>query len=77
MLDTNARAAHLLKTYMLTYVMESCNPEFEPLITETLTYDLTYLDYGYNEAVMRFATHKYELSKDPEVKEYLDEYLSN
>ena len=44
---------------------------------ETLTYDIIYLDEGYNEKVFRQACSKYELMDDPEVKEYLDSYYKS
>ena len=44
---------------------------------ETLAFDLAFLEYAYNETVFRYAIHFYQLQKDPEVKECLDEYLSN
>jgi hypothetical protein len=55
---------------------EECNPEYEPLLLESLTFDLTYVEYNYNENVLRYATHKYGLQKDPDIREQLDEYLS-
>ena len=77
LLDVNHRAHRLFVKEMRLYVEETFSPEFEPLLMESLAFDLTFLEYSINESVFRFATHKYELQKDPEVREYMDEYLSS
>jgi len=44
---------------------------------EVLSFDLIQLEYGYSEVVFRYAIHKYELQKDPEIREQMDQYLSS
>jgi hypothetical protein len=44
---------------------------------ETLAFDLVFLDYGISETIFRYATHKFDLQNDPEIREYLDDYLSS
>ena len=62
----------------MTFIQEiNENMEYEPLLIETLAFDLASSDYGMQEDVFRFATHKYELQKDPDIRECLDDYLSN
>lgn len=61
---------------MRSFVAESIPQEYEPLLMETLAFDLTFLEYSINENVFRYAIHKYELQKDSEIKEYLEDYLS-
>jgi hypothetical protein len=46
---------------MRSYVTDNYPPEYEPLLMETLAFDLTFHEYGINENVFRFAIHKYEL----------------
>ena len=53
---------------MRQYFEETFSPEYEPLIMEALAFDITFLEYSLNESVFRYATHKYELQKDPEIK---------
>jgi hypothetical protein len=48
----------------------------EPLIIETMAYDLAFLDYGIQENIFRYAVQRYELQKDPEIKEYLDDFYN-
>ena len=52
---------------MKEYVLEQCNPEYEPLLLESLSFDLTLVEYNYNESVVRYSNHKYGLHKDPEI----------
>lgn len=44
---------------------------------ETLAFDYAYLEYGYNENAFRFAIHKFELQRDPDIKDQLEDYLSS
>eukprot|EP00349_Pseudokeronopsis_sp_Brazil_P009532 CAMPEP_0202970986 /NCGR_PEP_ID=MMETSP1396-20130829/22406_1 /ASSEMBLY_ACC=CAM_ASM_000872 /TAXON_ID= /ORGANISM="Pseudokeronopsis sp., Strain Brazil" /LENGTH=65 /DNA_ID=CAMNT_0049699909 /DNA_START=692 /DNA_END=889 /DNA_ORIENTATION=+ len=50
------------------------DPYIEPLFIETVSYDVIFLDYGFTENVIRYASQKYDLKRDPEIKEYLDSY---
>ena len=52
-------------------------PEYQPLLMETIAFDLAFLEYSLNESVFRYAIHKYELSKDQEIRECLEDYLSS
>lgn len=67
MLDINHRGSQLYKKFMKDHVLEHCNPEYEPLLLESLSFDLTLVEYNYNESVVRYANHKYGLHKDPEI----------
>jgi hypothetical protein len=62
---------------MKDFVFEQYILEYEPLLLEALAFDLTFVEYNYNENVLRYATHKYGLSSDPEIREQLEEYLSS
>ncbi len=78
-MDVNHRSNKTFKGYMgatpeADYAFQA---EYQPLMMETLAFDLAFLEYAYNETVFRYAIHFYQLQKDPEVKECLDEYLSN
>ena len=77
MIDVNHRASYIFKKNLRQYVQDNYPGEYEPLIMETLAFDLTFLEYTINESIFRFATHKYELQKDPEVKECLEDYMSS
>ena len=77
MLDINHRAHQIFLNYMKDFVFEQYMPEYEPLLLEALAFDLTFVEYNYNENVLRYATHKYGLSHDPEIREQLEEYLSS
>ena len=46
----------------------------ESLLIETIAYDIIFMDYGYKESQFRYAIQKYQLQRDPEIKEYLDDY---
>ena len=77
MIDINHRGHSIYKKYMREYMFENHNPEYEPLLLEALTYDLTLVEYNYNESVLRHAMHKYGLQNDPDIKEQIEEYLSS
>lgn len=75
LIQSNERAFNLLQKYYPEWIEEQ--PEYEPLIFETLAYDLVYLDHGIQENIFRYATHKYDLQNDSEVRSSLDYYLSS
>jgi hypothetical protein len=77
MIDVNYRAAQVFKYHLRDNLGDYCPPEYEPLLMETLAFDFASLEYNYGENVFRYAIHKYELSKDAEIKEQLEEYLSS
>ena len=52
---------------MKEHVLEHFNSEYEPLLLESLSFDLTLVEYNYNESVVRYANNKYRLHKDPEI----------
>ena len=51
--------------------------EIVPLFMEMLTYDIIFIDEGFNEKVFRYACSKYQLMDDPDVKEHLDSYYKS
>ena len=71
MIDANERAKQLYRSFFIELITD---PYIEPLFIETVGYDLVFLDYGFSETVFRYAAQKYDLKRDPEVKEYLDNY---
>lgn len=77
MLDVNHRASWLFKNHMRDCLTEFMPPEYQPLLMETIAFDLAFLEYSLNESVFRYAIHKYELSKDQEIRECLEDYLSS
>ena len=77
MMDVNFRAAQVFKSQLKYSLGDVFQPEYEPLLMETLAFDFAFLEYGYNENAFRFAIHKYELQRDPEIKDQLEEYLSS
>eukprot|EP00347_Sterkiella_histriomuscorum_P017843 403347761 len=76
MIDANNRAFNILKTHFADWAGDE-GLEFQPLLFETLAFDFVFIDHGIQENIFRYATHKYDLSNDQEIKETLDEYLSS
>lgn len=58
MLHVNRQASLLYKKH-IRQLNEQI--EYEPLLIETLAFDLASIDYGVHENIFRFATHKYQL----------------
>ena len=77
LIEVNQRAHKMFLKEMRQYVADNYQSEYEPLIMEVLAFDLTFIEYSYSEVIFRFATHKFELQKDPEIKEQMDIYLSS
>ena len=73
LIDVNLRAKNLFKSKLQALVS---SPEMEPLLVETLAYDLGYLDYGIQENIFRFAVHNFELQKDADIKEHFEDFYS-
>lgn len=73
LLDVNNRAKSLYRNKLM-HLVDS--PDIEPLLIETIAYDLAFLDHGIQENIFRYAVFKYELHKDPEIKEFLEDYYS-
>lgn len=73
MIDANNRAKNMYKN---EFQRLNNDPQMEPLLIETLAYDLVFIEYGYSENIFRYAAHKYELKHDPEIKEYLNHYYT-
>lgn len=71
MMDANNRAKNLYRGLLAQFLADH---NIEPLLIETIAYDLVFIDYGYSENLFRYAAHKYELKKDPEIKEFLDHF---
>ena len=69
LLDVNNRAKTIFKKMQ---GMISC-PEIEPLIIETIAYDLAFLEYGFQENIFRYAVYTYELQNDLDVQMFLDD----
>lgn len=63
MMDVNHRANKVFKFYLHSTPTNqySFQPEYEPLMMETLAFDLAFLEYSINETVFRFAIHVFEL----------------
>lgn len=76
MIDANNRAFNILKTHFADWAGDE-GQEYQPLLFETLAFDFVFIDHGIQENIFRYATHKYDLSNDQEIKETLDEYLSS
>ena len=69
LIEVNQRGHKLFLKEMRQFVAENYPNEYEPLIMEALSFDLVCIEYTFSEVVFRFATHKFELQKDPEIKE--------
>ncbi len=74
MMDVNHRAVVIFQRNIREFNEQL---EYEPLLIETLAFDLAYIEYGYQENIFRYAIHKYELQNDPEIKDNLDFELSH
>lgn len=75
MIDANSRAFTVLKNHFQQWGAD-VNSEYQPLIFETLAYDFVLIDHGIQENIFKYATYKYDLANDKDIKQTLDEYLS-